>query len=207
MTCSAASCALFEMKNANPTFKLTVSGWSMLPTLFPGDVLYCEFDQCRVGIGDIAAFSTCKGIVAHRIIGICHDSTGETLYKTKGDSRVDFDEPFREAQLCGKVKTIRQPGTYSNDESFALRKRMAAVLMSMSLVAVYRVGVGLWLGSGRLLPLRLFTAFAALLCVPVRLAMCLLAPVPPIRRGSRRVLRMLAWLFTPVDQGQRSKPN
>ena len=106
-------------------FKAT--GDSMLPSVWPGDVLTVRrqsFSESRVG--QIVLCSRGGQLMAHRIVSVEADRL-----ITRGDSLPYNDAPVHEDQILGRVVSIaRNRRPISPD--FTLRRRMAAWLLRRS---------------------------------------------------------------------------
>jgi signal peptidase I len=85
------------------TLRLAARGYSMLPTLWPGDVLAIEaqsFD--RVQVGDVVLFAREERFYIHRILRKDKTAVGNRLI-TRGDSMPEADVPVLPEELLGKV--------------------------------------------------------------------------------------------------------
>lgn len=85
-------------------------GTSMIPCLWPGDLLIIEdCDPHEVVVGDIIRFMQNGRFVIHRVVGM--GRTGERLFwLTRGDSLQREDAPVLEDHFLGKVCAIRRNG-------------------------------------------------------------------------------------------------
>jgi len=85
---------------------LKVAGTSMLPSLWPGDILkVCPVNIADVPAGDVVVFSRNSFLVTHRVI--CN--SGSTLI-TRGDSLTSADPPVSGEELLGRVVSIHRAG-------------------------------------------------------------------------------------------------
>jgi len=83
--------------------QLRMQGYSMFPTLQPGDkglVQKCSIRDIK--IGDIIVFRTNNQFVAHRLIRI-EQLGGDTLYICRGDQNGFDDKPIRKFEIVGKL--------------------------------------------------------------------------------------------------------
>ena len=103
----AACCELVsEVAHAAGEVTLRLTGTSMLPAIWPGDVVTSQ--RCRVAdlrIGQIVLYRGPGVLTAHRLIRI----TAHHLV-LQGDSRVHPDPPVHLHQLIGPVIAIRRDG-------------------------------------------------------------------------------------------------
>ena len=110
-TSHALKCELAcEVLRSSGSLRLQVTGWSMLPTVWPGDTLVVE----RVGSddiveGDIALFSRERRIFAHRVVGKSAAAGDETIL-TRGDAMPQSDPPVSSRDLLGRVCYILRDG-------------------------------------------------------------------------------------------------
>jgi signal peptidase I len=95
-----------EVLRKSGHLRLAAMGQSMLPTLWPGDLLTVrrvQFDE--VAVGDVVLFAREDRFFIHRVLGK-HDSaggsTGPSLV-TRGDSMRAADAPVSPEELLGRV--------------------------------------------------------------------------------------------------------
>ena len=102
--CELASAVL----RASGRLRLRVNGWSMLPTMIPGDVLLID----RVAgnslcSGDIVLFGRNRRLFVHRLVS----TSGDGRIVTRGDAMPRPDSPSVAAsELLGKVSLIVREG-------------------------------------------------------------------------------------------------
>ena len=85
---------------------LKVSGTSMVPNLWPGDILtICPVEFADVAAGDVVVFSRDSFLITHRVIRNC----ASTLI-TQGDSVPFPDSPVSKDELLGRVVSILRNG-------------------------------------------------------------------------------------------------
>jgi hypothetical protein len=86
--------------------RLKVNGASMLPSVWPGDVLTVRRRSVAELLpGSIVLCYRNRGFVAHRLVG----KRVDTLI-TRGDSLPGADPPFRDTELLGEVVSILRNG-------------------------------------------------------------------------------------------------
>jgi len=84
--------------------RLQAMGTSMLPSIWPGDVLSIEHKAGgEIVPGDIVLVARDGRFFVHRLIG-----KSESEWITRGDSLPQDDEPVAEAQVLGKVSRIHR---------------------------------------------------------------------------------------------------
>jgi signal peptidase I len=91
--------------------RLRACGTSMLPTLWPGDLLTIRshaFEQA--GPGDIVLYMRAGRLFVHRIVRRS-GSGPQAFLITRGDCMPKNDPPVREAELLGRVTHVRHCGS------------------------------------------------------------------------------------------------
>jgi len=95
-----------EVLRSSGTLRLRVMGWSMLPSIWPGDMLVVErVESAEVVEGDIVLFVRHRRLIAHRVMKN-HRSTMVTC----GDSMQAPDSPVSEDEFLGRVSSIVRNG-------------------------------------------------------------------------------------------------
>lgn len=107
---TAAKCELaVEVLRSFGILRFAATGWSMLPTVWPGDTLVVErigADQFRTG--EIALVGRDGRLCAHRIISL--PESGNRFWTTQGDAVPTQDRPVIEGELLGRVTTLIRSG-------------------------------------------------------------------------------------------------
>jgi signal peptidase I len=90
--------------------RLEVTGLSMLPSIWPGDVLFIERSEMReIASGEILLFARRGKLVAHRML--CKTGAGDSAYViTRGDGLLSADEPVSSVELLGRVRYVVRAG-------------------------------------------------------------------------------------------------
>jgi len=108
---SAAKCDLaIEVLRSFGELRFTESGWSMLPTVWPGDTLVFEsvsYDQ--VHVGDIVLVGRDGRLCTNRLISKTKAS-GTSYCITQGDAMPVADRPVPESELLGRVAGLIRAG-------------------------------------------------------------------------------------------------
>ena len=89
------------------TLRLRVTGWSMLPAVWPGDTLLVE--SARPGTtreGDIVLFGLERRLFVHRVV----KDLGGSRFLTCGDAMCAPDPIIEGHQLLGRVTSIQRNG-------------------------------------------------------------------------------------------------
>jgi hypothetical protein len=94
-----------EVIRSHGTIRLQALGTSMLPSIWPGDVLSIESGPDELVPGDIVLVARDGRFFVHRLI----DKQGSD-WITRGDSLPQNDAPVAEAQVLGKVSAIHRQG-------------------------------------------------------------------------------------------------
>jgi len=85
-------------------------GWSMLPTVWPGDTLVVErVSPDRVSVGDVVVVGREGRLCAHRVIGTEGDPENP-YWITQGDALPVPDRPVAGSELLGRVAYLIRAG-------------------------------------------------------------------------------------------------
>src|SRR5213594_1624457 len=100
---AAAGCGLAaEVLSLAGQVRLRVTGSSMLPSVWPGDILtVCRAEARQILPGEIVLVARDGLLRAHRLIG-----KTERFLVTRGDSLLLNDPPVSDNELLGKVTSI-----------------------------------------------------------------------------------------------------
>jgi signal peptidase I len=120
-----AGCDLVEeVARSSGKVHLKVNGASMVPALWPGDLLTirsCELSELRPGT--IIAFRHNQGLIVHRLM----QRSGERI-TTRGDALPAYDEPVVAAEVVGRVETVMRNGRLVDPQLSLWQKAIASVL-------------------------------------------------------------------------------
>lgn len=107
----AVKCELAgEVLCSSGQLRLRVTGWSMVPTILPGDTLLIEpASSERVGKGDIVLYRRDHRLFVHRV-SEKSGSAGDLRIITQGDGMRRPDPPVSAGQLLGKVAFVVRDG-------------------------------------------------------------------------------------------------
>ena len=139
----ALKCELaMETLRAERRLKIRVTGWSMLPTIWPGDTLVIEqSDPAAVGEGDIVLFDWDQRLIAHRVVAKKGDLEPWEIL-TQGDSMKTSDPCIAPNKILGRVSfIIRNRKLVKPRRTLRISERAVAALARHS-VMVSRVLVG-----------------------------------------------------------------
>jgi signal peptidase I len=110
---SAVKCDLsIEVLRAFGELRFVEAGWSMLPTVRPGDTLVFERmdqDHDQVRVGDIVLVRRDARLCTHRVISKTKAS-GTAYCITQGDAVPVADRPVLESELLGRVSYLMRAG-------------------------------------------------------------------------------------------------
>jgi len=105
LKCELAS----ESLRLSGILRLKVSGWSMLPTIWPGDTLMISrLDGRELLPGEIALYQREGRFIVHRVLSKSTGSINQVL--TRGDAMLQHDAPVSNDNLLGKVDFILRNG-------------------------------------------------------------------------------------------------
>src|SRR5581483_11098755 len=96
--CDLAIETLASRKN----LRIRVNGHSMMPAIWPGDVLQVESSEGKVAaIGELVLFKRYERLFAHRVV-----RRGAGWLVTRGDAVPGCDPPIAESEVLGVVTGI-----------------------------------------------------------------------------------------------------
>ena len=110
--------------------KLRATGLSMLPTLWPGDLLTVQSRRPeQVDPGEIVLYMRRGLFFVHRVV--CKGRTrGEVFLITRGDCMPGNDPLVRSGEVLGKITEVQRPGSvFSPAPKLSLLRRMVAYLL------------------------------------------------------------------------------
>jgi signal peptidase I len=126
------------------TLKVRANGVSMLPTLWPGDVLTIQSVRPeQVEPGEIVLYMRHDRFFIHRMVS--KDLTrGKALLVTRGDCILEDDPPVGRSELLGKVIEVQRSGSiFVPVRKLSGSRRLLAWLLCR--VNIFRrVGLRLW---------------------------------------------------------------
>ena len=100
-----------EVLRSTGKLRLSALGYSMLPTIWPGDVLDIQAIGCeQVRAGDVVLFQRGERFFIHRVLRNCPspDGSGRPSLVTRGDSMPTEDAPVGAEQLLGRVSSVQR---------------------------------------------------------------------------------------------------
>jgi hypothetical protein len=84
-------------------------GWSMLPAVWPGDILEVERISDPVCVGDVVVVARDGKLCGHRVISIAGDRENPQ-WITQGDALPQADRPVSATELLGRVAYLSRAG-------------------------------------------------------------------------------------------------
>jgi signal peptidase I len=108
---AALKCELTtEVLRSFGTLHFPAIGWSMLPTIWPGDTLVVEHViHDRVRVGDVVVVGRQGKLCAHRVISSAGDSQNPQ-WITQGDALPVPDRPVAKDELLGRISYLIRAG-------------------------------------------------------------------------------------------------
>lgn len=132
---AAVKCELAsEVLRSFGELRFAATGWSMLPTIWPGDILVVE-RVCPdlVQVGQVVLVGRDGRLCAHRIVSRA-GSSGYWL--TRGDAMPTPDRPVTENELLGRVVYLLRAGVrVTVPAKLSLVARLTAKIIRHSLLA------------------------------------------------------------------------
>jgi signal peptidase I len=128
-----------EVLRSSGRLRIQVTGWSMLPAIWPGDILVLESaSPAEITEGDIVLFRRDRRLFAHRVV-----RRGEDQVQTRGDAMKYADAPIGKDELLGRLNHIVRNGKrIEPDKKRGVSQRAIAGLVRTSETAT-RVLVGI----------------------------------------------------------------
>jgi signal peptidase I len=139
---NALKCELAgEVLRSSGSLRLRVTGWSMLPTVMPGDTLLIDrIDSAAVSEGDIVLYGRDRRFFVHRVVAKSQPQKAE--FVTRGDAMPSNDPPVPQSDLLGRVSFILRNGKCIEPRrTLRLPERAVASIVQRSTFAA-RVVVG-----------------------------------------------------------------
>jgi signal peptidase I len=130
----AAKCELAEKTLRRfGTLRLRVTGFSMLPSVWPGDLLLIRRQEIeQIHPGDIVLFACYGRLIAHRVVFKTDDPEAPSIV-TRGDALSVQDSAIGPAELLGKVSGILRAGEWIQPRRrLSISARITAILVSRS---------------------------------------------------------------------------
>jgi signal peptidase I len=130
---NALKCELAEeVLRSSGSLRLRVTGWSMLPTVMPGDTLLIKRTPGNAVLeGDIVLFGRDRRFFVHRVVAKSLAHNAELV--TRGDAMSAPDPPVPESDLLGRVSFILRNGKYIEpSRSLRFSERAVAALVQRS---------------------------------------------------------------------------
>ena len=130
-TAAAVKCDLAsEVLRSFGTLRFAATGWSMLPTIWPGDTLVVErINLDQVQVGEVVLVGRDSRLCAHRLVSKAEGSRNSQelaprftaphfitphfvtpYFVTQGDAMSAPDRPVSESELLGRVTSVIRAG-------------------------------------------------------------------------------------------------
>ncbi len=108
---SAVKCELAgEVLRSFGSLRFAATGWSMLPSVWPGDTLVVDrITPDQVHVGDVVLVGREGRLCAHRVVSMAADSHNPQ-WITQGDALPAPDRPVAKNELLGKVSYLIRAG-------------------------------------------------------------------------------------------------
>jgi signal peptidase I len=137
LKCELAS----EVLRSSGKLRLRVTGWSMLPTVWPGDTLLVErASSDEVSEGDIVLYGRDRRLVVHRVVRKVSPGSG---ILTRGDAMPRPDPLVSGNDVLGRISSILRNGKcIEPGRTLRFSSRAVAALVQRSVFAA-RVVVGI----------------------------------------------------------------
>jgi signal peptidase I len=125
-----------QILSSEGTLRISPIGNSMLPSIWPGDVLIIE--RCTpddIEVGDIIRFMQAGRIVIHRVVAVLRGRE-QVSWVTRGDALMSEDDVVTASQLLGRVCAIErnQRTIRPSRRLLPLARRVGCMLQEMPAV-------------------------------------------------------------------------
>jgi hypothetical protein len=121
-----------EVLRKHGSLRLLATGTSMLPSVWPGDLLIIQSVGLeQVGLGDIVLSGRTGRFFVHRVREKSVEA-GELRLITRGDCLPHDDPPVRRGELLGKVAKIRRRDRWVAPPRLSGLGRILACILSYS---------------------------------------------------------------------------
>lgn len=140
----ACKCSLAaEVLQSQGSLQLRVTGLSMLPTLWPGDLLSVQaVDFEQIQPQDIVLYQREGRFFIHRLVR----KTFDNAFVARGDCMSTEDAPACAGALLGKVTAVSRRGAgFQPVPRFSLMRRVSARLLQWDFA--HRILLKLWAGE------------------------------------------------------------
>lgn len=95
-----------EVLRSYGKLRIVARGSSMIPTIYPGDILLVEHDPfARLLPGDVVLASRANRFFAHRVVRLTALG-GKPRVITRGDALIENDPPFFDEEVLGRVTAV-----------------------------------------------------------------------------------------------------
>lgn len=128
-----------EVLRSSGSLRLEVTGWSMLPVIWPGDTLELErAERSQLSKGEIVLFIRDGRLFAHRAM-----KTDGSAVVTRGDALPYTDPVVADGELLGRVAYIVRDGRRIQPKKrlSATQRAIAGIVRSSDLAARVVVGI------------------------------------------------------------------
>jgi len=134
---SAAKCGLAgDVLRSFGSLRFVATGWSMLPTIWPGDTLLVDrINPDQIREGDVVLAARDGRLCAHRVVSKPPRS-GNAHWITQGDAMPAPDRPVAEGELLGRVNYLIRAGRLIKLRAeLSATERLTAKVVRRSFVA------------------------------------------------------------------------
>lgn len=106
----SAKCDLAgEVLRCFGSVRFSATGWSMLPSIWPGDTLVVDrVNRDQISLGDVVLVGREGRLCAHRVVS--HANSGKTRWITRGDAMPAPDRAVAEHEILGRVTYLIRSG-------------------------------------------------------------------------------------------------
>lgn len=121
-----------EVLRTTGTLRLTAFGYSMLPSIWPGEILTVKAKSLdQIQRGDVVLFTREGRLFIHRNLGQTKTLL-ELRLRTRGDAMPHPDEPVSAYELLGRIESVERDSQEVPVPACTLARRCAGLLLAHS---------------------------------------------------------------------------
>jgi Peptidase S24-like len=126
-----------ESLRSSGRLRLQVNGWSMMPTIRPGDILEIErVSSGCVSTGAVVLFARDGKLIVHRVTAKLRGCGGNYSFVAQGDAMLESDPLFSSSALLGRICLIsRNNKEILSSASLSLPQRVVRSVLRRSVLA------------------------------------------------------------------------
>jgi len=131
----------FSLLAEGRTIRIRADGYSMYPLIKPGSLIYIEplVEDTVPAPGEITALKKDSGFIVHRLVRIFEEG-GRKYVVTRGDSRMEEDDPEPIDHIAGRVvkvelpsgKVVPEKSLSNKNPNYTLNRLLIRIILQIS---------------------------------------------------------------------------